>query len=53
MVRPREYEHMVGEVVRLRGLGHTVREIAHEVGISKSTVHLMLRRVNDANARAV
>ena len=44
MVRPREYEDMVKDVLRLAGMGWSVREIGAELGLSKSTVHRMLNR---------
>ena len=47
MARPRKYTQDVGEVLRLHAQGNTVREIAHKLGISKSTVHRMIDRVAD------
>jgi IS30 family transposase len=44
MARPRQYEDKNEEVKYLHSLGKTIREIAFEVGMSKSTVHRILNR---------
>lgn len=44
MVRPREYEDRVEEVLALAGMGWSLREIAAELGMGKSTVHRILKR---------
>lgn len=42
--RPRKYNDQAAEVIRLHGIGHTVREIEAMVGISRATVARMIRR---------
>lgn len=45
--RPRLYNDQAAEVIRLHGIGHTVREIQAMTGVDKSTVSRMVRRYLD------
>ena len=47
-MRPRLYNNLASEIITLHASGHTVREIAHIVGVSKSTVHRMIHRAETA-----
>lgn len=49
--RPRLYNDQAAEVIRLHGIGHTVREIEAMTGISRATVSRMIRRYIDAEIR--
>lgn len=43
--RPREYEQLNEKIPEMYKEGFTVREIAHLTGMSKSTAHRMIRRL--------
>lgn len=42
--RPRKYEHMLSKVLELLSSGMSIRQVAKETGIPKSTVDRMSKR---------
>lgn len=49
--RPKEYLEQYEEIVRLLGLGLSVREIELKTGISKSSVGRIRKEIQDENKR--